>query len=213
MSKRSGLAVLTPAELALKAPAPPDDSCAQHAQHVLSELADSKIVRDSTPLSADEIAIYQTVLANWNQGSRTALNVSAKTTPLNPDISDCECLNGMDVEALARATHTSRVLTREILIERARLVSATRQASVIERNDPLRSMARGNPVDSAVDQGFASGLFELSEIAFDKKYQRAIVSYSFVCGSLCGNGGVWLFEKVDGRWKQSERDCGGGWVS
>ena len=119
----------------------------------------------------------------------------------------------MDVEALARATHTSRVLTRDILIERARFVSAAGQASVIERNDPLRSMARGNPVDSAVDQGFANGLFELSEIAFDKKYQRAIVSYSFVCGSLCGSGGVWLFEKVDGRWKQSERDCGGGWVS
>jgi hypothetical protein len=52
----------------------------------------------------------------------------------------------------------------------------------------------------------------MSEIAFDKEQGRALVSYSFVCGSLCGSGGVWLFEKVDGVWKKSERVCGG-WIS
>jgi hypothetical protein len=38
----------------------------------------------------------------------------------------------------------------------------------------------------------------MSEIAFDKEQQRALVGYSFECGSLCGSGGVWLFEKFDG---------------
>lgn len=73
-------------------------------------------------------------------------------------------------------------------------------------------MRKGVSVDAAVNNAFKNGLFELSEIAFDKAHRRAIVSYSFVCGSLCGNGGVWLFEKVDGVWKKSENVCGG-WIS
>ncbi len=210
--KRSRLAVLTPTEIVLKAPAPPDDSCFQ-AQRALSELGAETTVRDVSPLSVDELAIYRTVLAQWNQGSLASLNVSRRTTPLDRDISNCDCLKGMDVQTLAKATRSFHLLTPDVLTQREHLVDAERQAAVIERNDPMNAIRSGSSVDSAVEQGFASGLFELSEIAFDKEHRRAIVSYSFVCGSLCGSGGVWLFEKVDGVWKKSERKCGGGWVS
>ena len=55
------------------------------------------------------------------------------------------------------------------------------------------------------------GLFSVSEIVFETE-QRRLVSYSFACGSLYGNGGTWLFEKVNGVWERTDRDCGG-WVS
>jgi hypothetical protein len=52
----------------------------------------------------------------------------------------------------------------------------------------------------------------MSEIAFDKDHRFGVVSYSFWCGSLCGNGSTLVFEKVDGVWKNANRPCGG-WVS
>jgi hypothetical protein len=210
-SKWTPLAVLTPTELALKTPAPPDDSCFQ-TKRALSELGDEKAIRDVNPLSADEVEIYKTVLARWNQGSRTSLNVSSRTTPLDRDVSDCDCLKGIDVQSLAKATRSFHLLTRDVLTKKARLVDAELQSAIAGRNDPMNSIQNGSSVKSAVEQGFSNGLFELSEIAFNKERRRAIVSYSFVCGSLCGSGGVWLFEKVDGIWKKSERICGG-WVS
>jgi len=55
-------------------------------------------------------------------------------------------------------------------------------------------------------------LFSVSEIAFDQQHNHAAVSYSFWCGSLCGNGATVIFEKIDGQWKKTNRNCGG-WVS
>jgi hypothetical protein len=63
-----------------------------------------------------------------------------------------------------------------------------------------------------VEEAFANGLFTLSEIAFDTESNRALVSYSFICGSLCGSGNTWVFEKIGGEWKRVDRSCGG-WVS
>jgi hypothetical protein len=55
------------------------------------------------------------------------------------------------------------------------------------------------------------GLATLSEIRFDKQHKHAIVSYGFYCGSLCGNGGAVVLEKVDGAWRRKSQ-CGD-WIS
>lgn len=211
-SQHLNLAILTPSELLLKLPPPPDDSCFQ-IQRALADAAPDKVVRESSVLSADEITIYEAVLERWNSKSSKPLNLSNRTTPLDRNISDCECLKGMDVQSLAKATRSFRFLTRGDLPSRTiRLVDAELQTAIVRDNDPHNLMRKGVSVDAAVNNAFKNGLFELSEIAFDKAHRRAIVSYSFVCGSLCGNGGVWLFEKVDGVWKKSENVCGG-WIS
>ena len=92
------------------------------------------------------------------------------------------------------------------------LVDADKQAVIVHSNDPNNSIREGKSVEIAVNVAFSTGLFSMTEIAFDKEQRRALVSYSFVCGSLCGSRGVWLFERVDGVWKKSERACGG-WIS
>ena len=165
-------------------------------------------------LSVDEIAVYTAVLHQWNSDAHT-LNVTNRTFPLNAVSSDssCECLRNLDVQNLASASRSFHYLTRKAFPERnIRLVDAGKQHTIIQTNDPHNGMTEGKSVEKAVNDAFGSGLFSLSEIAFDRDHRHAVVSYGFVCGSLCGSGGTWLLEKVDGRWKRTDRVCGG-WVS
>lgn len=208
---RVHLAVLTPAQLALKPLSPPDDSCFQ-IQRTFSELPTKDPVRSSGPLGVDELAIYEAVLEHWNSRGEL-LNVSDKTTPLDGNTSDCECLKAVDVRSFADATRSYHQLKRDSFTSKnLRLVDAELQSAHVHDNDPHASMEKGLSVDAAVKRAFANGLFTVSEVAFDNERNRAIVSFSFVCGSLCGSGNVWLFEKVDGAWKKSEHTCGG-WTS
>jgi hypothetical protein len=122
-------------------------------------------------------------------------------------------LKGIELYSIANAAHSFHILTRDVLGEiNIRLVDADQQVVIVQSNDPSKSIREGKSVETAVKEAFSAGLFSMSEIAFDKKHRRALVSYSFVCGSLCGSGGVWLLEKVDGTWKKSEHVCGG-WIS
>jgi hypothetical protein len=206
--------VLSPSELRprrLSLPPPPDNTCDQ-AQRILAPSVPENPVRETAPLSADEVAIYQAVLQRWNSDSRGPLNVSSRTFPLGSGRTNCECFKAIEVQSLERPAHSFHLLTRDLLPGKvARLVDPKRQLALVETNDPDHRI-RGSSVHAAVERAFATGLFELSEIAFDNSRRRALVAYSFVCGSLCGGGGVWLFEQVDGGWKKSERICGG-WIS
>jgi hypothetical protein len=87
------------------------------------------------------------------------------------------------------------------------LVDAEQQNAQIRKNDPSRTMAGGKPVKDAVSAAFASGLLELSEIAFDKEHHYAVMSFRFVCGGLCGHGATLVLEKVEDKWKPTKRSC------
>jgi hypothetical protein len=93
-----------------------------------------------------------------------------------------------------------------------RLVEAGTQMAEVDSNDPGKQLGKGKSVEGLVNKAFAAGLFSVSEIAFDREYRRALVGYSFVCGMLCGSGGVLRFEKVNGESKKAGLNCGG-WVS
>ena len=215
LAKRFHLSVLTPSELAPKRLAPPalsDDSCAQ-IQRALAGSSDRKPIRNTNPFSADEVAIYNGILERWNSNSRGLLNVSNRTFPIDRGLSDCGCLKSIEPQTLVSAVHSFRILTGDVLSgKNIRLVDADKQALIVQSNDPNNSTRQGKSVETAVNRAFSTGLFSMSEIAFDKEQRRALVSYIFVCGSLCGSGGVWMFEEVDGVWKKSERVCGG-WIS
>jgi hypothetical protein len=217
------LAVLTPGELRPQpAPRPPVDDCAavnrRFAQYEQSVGSIHKgPLRSAVPLSADEIAIYKAVLERWVAGEHGVLNVSLATYPadaLSPShsISDCQCVKDIAVESLLAASHSFHNLTRDVLSGNMKLVDAKEQAISIRNNDPGKTMDEGMPVKKAVANGFANGLFSLSEIAFDTDHHHALVSYSFRCGSLCGSGSTLMFEMIGGEWKRTDRICGG-WIS
>lgn len=217
------LATLSPAALALKhIDTPPGwaDDCSRLLRTAREAIRESsqRPSRNTAPLSPDEIAIYRAILQQWNANGRTSLNLSNRTFPLDATssasrISDCECLKGIDVQSLVSASHSFHAMTRDVFPERnIRLVDANQQVTTIQNNDPNNWIGRGKPVENAVNDALATGLFSMSEIAFDREHRRAVVSHSFVCGTLCGSGGAWLFEKVDGVWRKTDRVCGG-WIS
>lgn len=57
----------------------------------------------------------------------------------------------------------------------------------------------------------AIGMLEVSAPAYSSDGQRAVLSISHSCGSLCGSGELVEMEKVDGKWRRA-RDQGA-WIS
>lgn len=133
---RFTVASLAPSALALKpVEAPP--RFAEDCSKVRLAVAKTKvrsISRSIEALTADEQAIYRAILLD--RSAEVALNVSSSTLPLDVtgptnDVSECECLEGMEAEALVRAAHSYHELTPDLLQGlKARLVSAEKQVAL-----------------------------------------------------------------------------------
>ncbi len=78
--------------------------------------------------------------------------------------------------------------------------------------DPEELIARGQPIESAVEQGFANGLLTISAITFNENRTTAALTSSFVCGGLCGHGETLIFDKLPSGWVRRKTQCGG-WIS
>ncbi len=178
----------------------------------------NKPVKVMTPLSADEVAIYRAVLQQYSSNEGGNLQVSATTYPLNPEsptsgLAAPDCLRGIQLENLSSVSHSFHELPPDVLPGKGMmLVDPKKQSKIVRSNDPSNTIREGKPVENAVKDAFATALFSMSEIAFDKEHHYAVVSFHFWCGSLCGNGSTIVFEKVDGIWRNAKRSCGG-WVS
>jgi len=178
----------------------------------------NKPAKATTPLSADEVAIYNAVLRQYSDDKGTALNVSRTTYPLDPSsplggLQGPECLKGIQLENLPTASHSFHELPPDILpSKQMKLVDPKKQTRIVHSNDPSNTIRKGAPVQGAVENAFSTALFSMSEIAFDKERRFAVVSYMFWCGSLCGQGSTLVFEKVKGHWRNANRSCGS-WIS
>jgi hypothetical protein len=227
-ARRVRVAVLSPDELTRKVrtPAGPrriTEGCPEVAQvRALFSSSSSSVrkvtIKSEAPLEEHQVAIYRAVLEQYAANERTSLNVSTKTFPLDLTFqsrgaSDCGCWEGVDIESLSAATHAFHDLPSQALPDKyARLVDAKRQSAIVRANDPERTIGGRTPAKDAVKNALATGLFSMSEIAFDREHHLAWVSYSFWCGSLCGNGSTLVFEKIGTEWKKANRSCGG-WIS
>jgi len=178
----------------------------------------NKPLKAATPLSVDEVAIYKSVLQQFGSRKSEGLHVSSTTYPLNPDspmsgLKAHDCLQGIDLENIASVSHSFHDLPPDVLAGNGMtLVDPKKQAKIVHSNDPSDTIPKGKSVQDSVDDAFSTALFSMSEIAFDKEHQFAVVSYHFWCGSLCGNGSTIVFEKINGVWQNANRNCGG-WIS
>ena len=170
-------------------------------------------------LTSEQIAVYRAVLRDYLKGSDGALNLADTTGPL--DQSDKPCFKGIgmggtkDPVPLIHKLEPSLVAHTKIV-----LVDSERQQSTVKQNDPQNLIKKAiddhekvtdEQLDQSVKQAFQSGLFTLSEIAFDKEHRHAVVGYSFVCGLLCGHGNTLALKKIGRDWRVTKR-CGG-WIS
>jgi hypothetical protein len=160
------------------------------------------------PLTAEPLAVYRKMLVSCFQGKRAKVNLEAGV-----DSADKTCLKGLSWEAVVFG-QVHRIRPEDLAQLgpfEFRLVEPNAGGKEVSDNDPGKATQKGKTVDEAVANGFAHGPLTIREIRFDKAHTHALVSFSFVCGGLCGNGTTMLLEKKDGTWKKKAQ-CGG-WVS
>jgi hypothetical protein len=169
-----------------------------------------------TPLSSEQLAVYRAVLASWTGNEMLDVNLADRTVPLDETspFHDEECGKGLELEpASPKLVHRIRAEDLSQLgSARIRLVETERGHKEVRENDPENTMRKGGSVDDAVKNGFAHGLFTLSEIRFDKMHKHAVVSYGFVCGGLCGNGATVILVKGKDGWTLTKDRCSQ-WIS
>jgi hypothetical protein len=175
------------------------------------------------PLTAEQIAIYRVVVQDYTKGSDGVLNLADRTEPLerSAPLYDQGCTQGIELDHPKNSNPIIHKLDPSIA-HGAKMVwvDPDRQQRQIENNDPQKLLKKAiddhdlvtdEQLAESVKNAFGTGVFTLSEIAFDKQHTRAVVAYSFVCGELCGHGNILLLKRVGQKWKVSKK-CGG-WVS
>ncbi len=215
LSNRYKTAALSAAELDLKRlkPKPPVQEDCSDVERMLAKLRrPSRVISKLPPhnlgaLSNDEIAIYKLVLMQWLGKDRHPLTLSQETYPLDvlSEAPPCACIKSIEFTSLSLASRSVHTLTREVLPRNnVRFLAEGAGATYSSMSqEPPSPIPMSDP---------DHGVFSLSEIAFDKEHQRALVSYSYGCGLLCGSGRTLLFEKTGEEWRVVNLECGG-WVS
>jgi hypothetical protein len=179
------------------------------------ESAETKPKVSDQPLTAEQLAVYRTVLHGWMENEVSAINLSIQTSLflIGGAFDARDCGKEFDLEPVVPGVvHRFRLTDLPQLgSDKIGLVDPERGRKDVADNDPGKTIGEGRSIEDAVRNGFAHGLVTVSEIRFDKTHTHAIVSYSFFCGSLCGNGGTVILEKVEGGWQRKSR-CSD-WVS
>ena len=151
---------LTEQQLRLKSVEPPlhwadadGDGCGK-LRAALAHAALSKIRESLEPQSDDEVAIYRAILNARNSNEHPTLNVSAVTSPLNIESTNCECVSGIEPESFVVASYSSHRVTAAVLVSKEmRLVDPAAQLRRI-RNTERDVRRRGATVEESVERMF-----------------------------------------------------------
>lgn len=174
-------------------------------------------------LTPEQVAIYRAVLKDYMKDSKDALNLANKTEPPEQSRSSSydACIKGLQLEAGEKSAPVIHRLDSAVALNlKIVLVDPDPQLEKIKAGDPQNLVKKviddhqkvtKKELDDSIQQAFHNGLFALSEIVFDKEHIRAVLSYSFTCGSLCGNGDTLILKKDGDKWEVNKR-CGP-WVS
>ena len=163
-----------------------------------------------SPESADEVAIYETVLGYWlgKKQEHQLVNEQLKAPPSKDDDEFKECANGLDFGAASRATQHMKALAGVQFQRRGiELIDGSKWTPT----DPEIGISQGKTIKAAVTEAFAKSLVSLSQIPFSNDGSDALVKVQLVCGGLCGSGATLHLHKSATQWVVVNR-CGE-WVS
>ena len=79
-----------------------------------------------------------------------------------------------------------------------RLVDRQEQIGLLKQRDASPNVQKKKLTPGSQQTGSDLNFLVLSEIAFDKKHQFAVVKYLFRCGERCGGGSTLVMENVKG---------------
>lgn len=171
--------------------------CAGHTDARAEELA-------SAVVTGEETKVYEAFLNSWRGKDQKFLNVAANPKPVTEqDLEEFASCAGKQSKWVSLTTSTP-LAGQLSKLSWVHLVDP----ATWRTNDPEDLIAKGMPVNKAVDRGFSKALLTLSTVAFDASGHFAALNYSLVCGRLCGNGGAVLFERKGEGWVRSKKQCG-----
>jgi len=174
-------------------------------------------------LTREQAAVYRAVLQDVLSNSKDMLKLANTTEPIRQSGAlfngACPKTSQPQVAQYSPSAvhHLDPALVQNLKIV---LVEPGPQEEKIKKGDPAILMRRviddrqdvpQKQIDDATEQAVKNGVLTLFEIIFNKKRNRPLVSYSFVCGELCGYGNVLVLTKVGEKWK-IYKTCEG-WVS
>jgi hypothetical protein len=160
----------------------------------------------TTAISPDERAIYETVLTAWLEPNHGRQYVNARLSPppvaSSPDYADC--VKGVRFETAAGEPPPEKILpSAAFRLPHIELIDGERWRA----RDPENAIARGKSIGSAVGEGFSGSLISLSQISFSVDRRDALVSFGMACGRLCGTGFTLLLHRTAAEWSIVTR-CG-----
>jgi hypothetical protein len=166
------------------------------------------VIRSDSPLTEDQFAVYTSFFDNFS--SLHVKNLANRTARL--DLSDVKesnpCLQGVELENLPDSRRTTHPFSTEITKGRElRLVDAFQQAKIMEQEEKSDTAQTGSSKHDGTKPVQASSFLVLSEIAFDKTQQYAVLNYVFVCGTHCKTSQTFVMERVGPQWKVKGRPC------
>lgn len=142
-------------------------------------------------VSGESLAVVKAFLEpDLYSRSGPSLFVRSELSPMNRAEGWGSCLEG-----LAFNNHRSRgaqQLPAALAKGRVRLIDKAQEKELYRR----------------IAEGKLRYVLRLSEVVFDDTGRFAVVGRSLYCGSTCATSGSLVFEKVDGKWKPSKRQCG-----
>lgn len=155
----------------------------------------------NSPLSADQIEVYRAFLQSYVKGQDSLLRVSNVTVPLEHSGGELKegkgCLRTLQLENFKEANSTVHLLDALAGSPNIMIVDLNKKGEPVEKNNPDTA----GKIEASASRGVARGYLQLSEIAFDRQHHRAVLSYGYHCGRLCGQGKTIILEKVEGTWK------------
>lgn len=157
---------------------------------------------------ARKLEVYRAFAASYGEGNAVNLaNVTTRFDSQNEDVLMC-APSVLLTTAATRHFRTQTFAQSDFAGSPIRVVDPDIQRLLIRTHDPSRNIMGDDNIDEAIQAAFDAGLLQVSDVGFDITGQRAVLTFSFSCGMLCGHAGTAMLERRDGRWVRSQQECG-----
>lgn len=154
------------------------------------------------------VEIYEAVLQSWlgTDYSPALVAEQLRSAPNTNDPEFSDCVKGLKFKEPARVTPVLKSL-RGVHFARkgVRLIDPEKWHPA---DGPLVAhvnQGQTKSLDSDLSRAMAHSLISFSRIQFDRTGDWALLSFSSVCGPLCGTGSTLLMHRTNNTWKVFRR--------
>lgn len=157
---------------------------------------------------ARKLEVYRAFAVSY--GENHAINLANVTTRFDaPNEAVMRCAPSVLLTtALTRNFRSQTFAQGDFSGVPVRVVDPNVQRLIVHTRDPYRNITGEGDIDEALQSAFDAGLLQVSDVGFNVTGQRAVLTFSFSCGELCGHSGTAMLQRQRGQWVRSQQTCG-----